>query len=324
MQQPTSNVLDRFEAVMIDIRLWSAMKKLTEADLNLPPNTLPPKELASLSSIRIIDPEKLDIFETLKRRATRLCEKFGVRFLGGYAIPKDRIAELLPELQKICSEGEEERAKLVDTYTRSIDEFCEKWPNYSHLIREKAPTPGAVEKKIQFDYQIFAVGKPDSADAAKSLNKVVHGLADQLADEIAKVSNDIFETSFKGKVEVKQTAINSLQPVLKKMQSLSFLNPAVASVALKLETVLGSLPKTGKIEGAHYDSVLSVLLLMSDANRMREHADGLSDALDAISAPVIPAATTPQMTLTGLLATPPTTTAVSVSTAKVEEPEEFY
>lgn len=321
-----STILDKFEAVMIDIRLWSAMKKLTEADLNLAPGTLPPKELASLASIRIVNPETLDVFETLKRRATRLCEKFGVRFLGGYAIPKDRIAELLPQLQSICDEGEKERADLINNYTRHIDEFCDEWKAYAHIIRAKAPTPASVESKILFSYQVFQVGQPSSSPAAaKTLDRVVGGLADQLAEEIAKVSNDIWETSFKGKSEVKQTAINSLQPVLKKMQSLSFLNPAVGAVAGRLEQVLNDIPKTGKIEGAHFDAVVGVILLMANADRMRAHAEGLAEALDALpDVPVPPVATTPdvQMTISGLLTTTPNTAVTAA--VKDAVAEEFY
>ena len=57
-------ILDELLALHLDIRLWSARKKMTVEDFG--GAKLPPEDLASLGSKRIADPETLRIFGTLK------------------------------------------------------------------------------------------------------------------------------------------------------------------------------------------------------------------------------------------------------------------
>lgn len=79
----------------------TAGKKLRTEDLGAGV-TLPPSELASLGSKKIINSDELKEFENLKRRAVRLLELNGVRFLGGYGLP-DGVAPggCLPALEDI-------------------------------------------------------------------------------------------------------------------------------------------------------------------------------------------------------------------------------
>jgi hypothetical protein len=97
--------LDKLVICHIDCAIWSGRKKLRPEDLQLANGSqLPPKDVASLGSKKICDPEALAQFDRLKKEAQRLCEQVGVRFLGGYAIPDTRIDQLLPELDRIGQE----------------------------------------------------------------------------------------------------------------------------------------------------------------------------------------------------------------------------
>ena len=91
--------LDKLLICHIDCSIWSGRKKLRPEDFRLANGSqLPPKDVASLGSKKICDPEALANFERLKKEAQRLCEQVGVRFLGGYAVPEDRIDQIVPEL----------------------------------------------------------------------------------------------------------------------------------------------------------------------------------------------------------------------------------
>ena len=85
-----SKVLQGLVLVHLSFSVWSGKKKLRPEDLK--GANLPPDKLASLGSKRIFDPDALKVFATLKRQAERACEEVGVRFLGGYAIPEEKLA----------------------------------------------------------------------------------------------------------------------------------------------------------------------------------------------------------------------------------------
>ncbi|MHB8714311.1 MAG: DUF3150 domain-containing protein, partial [Trichloromonadaceae bacterium] len=98
----TIELIDLFHVVDLEIRLWTARKKLTVADLKLADGSeLPPEKLASLGSKRVMNPEALAPFARLKRRAERESLAVGTRFIGGYAVPKEKVGHLMGVLANI-------------------------------------------------------------------------------------------------------------------------------------------------------------------------------------------------------------------------------
>lgn len=281
MNAVQTNILSEVEVVHLNIALWTGAARLTEADLGLPAGSLPPKELASLGSIKLIEPEEIAKFNALKKRAQRLCEDYGVRFIGAYAIAKTRIVELAEKLDAILEEGMVAKKSLIARYADALDDFCKKHSTYSAVIREKAPTEQYLSNRIWFDYQVFQVS--NSTSASNGLAKEVGGLADKLALEISKEAKAIWEEQLEGRAEVRPRTLNSLRVLLDKMTSLSFLNPDIRLMSQALAQTLNTLP-VGNIGGAELDKVTSLVLVLSDPERMRNHAKGLS-ATAAAAAP---------------------------------------
>ena len=102
IQQNEIKILDQLLLVDLSgIHLWTARKKLKPEMLE---GKIPPAILASLGSMRVIDPEKLKPFEKIKRQATKVVEECGVRFLGGYAVSQDKIQEVVDRLEALKSQ----------------------------------------------------------------------------------------------------------------------------------------------------------------------------------------------------------------------------
>ena len=70
-------ILDSLLALNLNISVWSARKKMCLEDFG--GAELPPKDLASLGSKRIADPDSLKIFTTLKARAFNYLDRHGIR-----------------------------------------------------------------------------------------------------------------------------------------------------------------------------------------------------------------------------------------------------
>lgn len=80
--QSDIRILDKLLALSCNVSLWSARRKMTLEDMG--GAELPPEDLASLGSKRIADRE------TLKARAVNYLDRYGVRFMYGWAIGRIR------------------------------------------------------------------------------------------------------------------------------------------------------------------------------------------------------------------------------------------
>ena len=97
MSKTAQIILDQMVLVKVDATIYGARKKLKVEDLMLVDGSkLPPEDLASLGSKRLLDPDQLSVFNRLKKEAERICLRIGTRFLGGYAIPCTAAPRSLP------------------------------------------------------------------------------------------------------------------------------------------------------------------------------------------------------------------------------------
>ena len=73
MSHETQVILDRVVLIKVDANIYGARKKLKKEDLMLASGSkLPPEDLASLGSKRLLDPDKLSVFNRLKKEAERM------------------------------------------------------------------------------------------------------------------------------------------------------------------------------------------------------------------------------------------------------------
>ena len=122
------DTLSKLLLVDLNVSIWSGRKKLRTEDLGAGV-TLPPSELASLGSKKIINSDELKEFENLKRRAVRLLELNGVRFLGGYGLPDEVAPEVAAELEDIKRKFEDQRVAFIKAYDSNFDAWVNKWAN---------------------------------------------------------------------------------------------------------------------------------------------------------------------------------------------------
>lgn len=275
---PATKTLDRMVCVHLDISTWSGRKKLRPEDLRgVTDGAIPPEDLASLGSKRIIDPKALAVFHRIWRRAETLLSSVGVRFLGGYAIPDSELNRVLGEIEKLKAWFENERKQLLVDYDDLIEQWIARHPDWEAIIRKAVTPSGQVSNRIQFRYQAFRVSTagPDGTEDA-GLAEEAEGLSGRLFREVATMANKTWRESYEGRSEVTQRALNPLRTILKKLRSLEFINPKIAPVADQVENTIDGMPKNGKISGADLSNLVGLFHLISDAERMERHGEGLT------------------------------------------------
>jgi hypothetical protein len=252
-----SIVLRAVVCVCLDIRIWSGQKKLSPADLQIPASELPPQELATLGSKRLCDPGALEALHRIASRARECCQKSGVRFLSGFALPKGKAPEILNQLGELQKAFGYEKDRFLSLYEETVGSWVATHPEWAHLLRSVVPKE-QVESKIGFDFQAFAVSEPIFADetedeatsssVANGLLKSTHQLPETLFAEVAQMARDAWRQSFEGKTTVTHKALRPLRAVLTKLELMKFLAAAeIQPLIDRIQQKLTELPRKGPI-----------------------------------------------------------------------------
>jgi len=281
----TTQIIDNLVVIMLNISLWQGRKKLRSEDLEekgIATSQLPPEKLASLGSKRIISPEAVNVFMALKRRAERACLAAGVRFLGGYAIPEERMPALQEELEKISKEFNEAKERFISQYETTVNCWADENPEWREAIMRAVDSPFHVAAQLQCGFTALKINPAKGAES--TLDNQVKGLKGQLEREIAQAAKVAWEEAFQGKLSVRKTALNKLESIAEKLDGLSFLDSQVGSLHQTLTAVIGQCKGKSPIDGADLMAINGVLATLLNLDRIRFSYE--ADAANQAAAPV--------------------------------------
>lgn len=272
-------ILDQILLVDLSgIHLWTARKKLKPTMLE---GKIPPATLASLGSMRVIDPEELKPFEKIKRRATAIVENSGVKFLGGYAIPEASIHDVVGELNKLKDEFYDLKSSFISRYDTLVTDWINReWEKseWREAIRSSATPKGVVDDGLQFGFAACRVA-PDGDDRLSDLlNGEVRGLADQLFADTASDAERLLETGLASRGHVTQTTLNTLRRMNAKLQGLMFLSGDVRQLTSYIGELLDDLPTSGVVNGSQYNQVVTLVSALSDEDSIKNLIKNLNRA----------------------------------------------
>jgi len=259
----TQAILDKMILVVLNISIWQGRKALQMGDLainGIDIKKLPPESLATLGSKRIISPEAVKVFKSLKRMATRFCLKNGVRFAGdGYAVPREKVAALSSELQRLKEEFEAAKSHFMSTYVEEVEKWvAQNQPEWAPMIRSAIDTPSHIKKAMSFNFAAIDVKAPAEI-AENGLDEEVDSLYGQLCHEVRLVARRAFETSFVGKQEITPKTLRPILSIREKLVGLLFLEPSIAEIIQIIDDTLAKLPAEGAIKGTDLNMVAGLL-----------------------------------------------------------------
>ena len=271
-------VLKCLLAVNLDVNIWSARRKLQPNDFAH--SQLPPEKLASLGSKRICSPDELRIFGTLKARAVSLLDKSGVRFLGGWAIPEKKAAEIVKGIEAIQEDFNQAKKSFMARYDQAIQDWIGNNPGWEQMIATSVVSADYVSKRIAFNWQVFKVVNPTGRkkDVLETgLQSEVGNLGGTLFEEVAKTAKDAFNKSFVNKSMITRKALSPLKNIQQKLSDLSFIEPRVAPVASLIETAIAKIPGRGAIQGNDLLLFQVLLVNLSDPAAIIKYAQEIID-----------------------------------------------
>jgi hypothetical protein len=259
----TQAILDQMILVVLNISLWQGRKALKTADLALngiDVGKLPPGTLATLGSKRIISPDAVKIFMSLKRTAMKLCLKDGVRFGGdGYAVPREKVEALSQELKRLKEEFETAKAEFLSVYEEEVERWIDSNPpEWSPVIRAAIDSLSHVKKSISFKFAALDVKAPKDM-VENGLDEEVNSLYGQLCHEVRVTARQTFENSFVGKQEITNKTLRPIKSIREKLIGMLFLDPSIAETIQIIDDTLKKLPEKGAIKGTDLNMVAGLV-----------------------------------------------------------------
>lgn len=269
----------------LDCNIWSARKKLNREDLPGGADLeLPEGNVISLGSKRICDPEKIAVFEKLKRRAVRACEQVGSRFLGGYAVPRPKARDLAIELKAIEAEFQQIRQEFLDGYAAAIDDWVAANPRLEAALRKAVTPKCVVERRLGFAFSVTKVASVDDDDGLlnQGLLNELGSLSGQLFYEVARDARDLLEKSIVPRQgSITQRAVSSLRKLQQKLEGFMFLDGRIGRVANHFGDVLSRMPKAGHVEGRDFTELFGLVVILSDEAKLKQFAAGYAAATES-------------------------------------------
>ena len=271
-------VLKCMLAVNLNVNIWSAKRKLNPDDFVH--SELPPESLATLGSKKICDPKALRIFSTLKARAVNVLDKSGVRFLGGWAIPEAKAADIVNSLDMIAEEFKHAKDKFMKNYDQAVQNWITDNPGWERIIATSVVSANYVAERIAFNWQVFKVVNPNGRKKAlleTGLQSEVNDLGSTLFGEVAKDAREAFNRSFMSKSMITRKALSPLKNIQQKLYDLSFIEPRVAPVASLIQSALDKIPSKGAISGTSLLMLNGLLTLLNDTSALTTYAQEIID-----------------------------------------------
>lgn len=244
--------------VRLDVSIWVARAPLSKNDLPARIK-LPPDELATLGSKRLLDKEKLQIFYTLREQARRLLARNGLPFIGAFAIKNELMTETLERLKSIKGEFDRSVERFLSTYDTDVRTWAARYPQWEAMLLEAIPSASEVRRKFGFRWQAFTVATPNINDS--SITEAADELVSTSLAELAQTAASLLDnTNNKDTWSVKTKPTFDL--LVSKAENSSFVHPGMSWLSAFLADVSRALYDEKRCKDAAFVAMVKNLFAM--------------------------------------------------------------
>lgn len=253
--------------ILDDFNIWSGQVTLQKDDLTFE-GDIPSSEVINLGSKRLISREYLRPFHRIKTACRRFLLSYGMRFLNGVAVPVSESQNIIQALETFKQEFEEEKANFLANY----DDYCDEWVRHHNDFKEQITSARLsreeVEKRLNFEYQVFLIRATDDVQAEK-LEQKTKELGHDLLDEVVDTIKDLISTHFVGKKRVGLRVKNTLEDLAQKVQGLTFLHGDLIPLLEVLNEALQMFSFGSYVEELEFLKLQDLLLNISSRDRIK-------------------------------------------------------
>ena len=204
----------------------------------------------------------------------------GTRFLGGFAIPVEKVDDLMGKLDALKDGFEAQKEEFLAGYSEAVQSWIDANPGWEEVISNAQADLSHVRKSLCFSTQMFNVAPVDKHQ--EGLEAKVSGLAGQLRHEVSVMAKETWKRSYQGQREVTLKALRPIHTMVRKIEGLVFLEPSLNELVEGIKETLTTMPGKGPIKGRQLAEACGILAVLGDI------PDAMPPAEDEVEAAVDP------------------------------------
>lgn len=260
----STEALNNVVLVNLDVDVPTGRKVNHASDLKL--SEIPPEGLMSLGQKTTFDPSLVKPLNTMRKAAERRLTKFGVKFLGGFAIPVSDKDAALADIAEIKRSFEDAAAEFFRAYPQSVQDWTAQAGEWQHALVNAADSVEVIQKKTRFDFRVFTVNAVDQSDDG---DWAANGMAGQLFHEVAGEAAKTFKESLHSKDKVTHKVRSPFQRMKQKLAGLAFLDKGIQALVDRIDDTMRALPPQGTpIEGPALSMLQGLCMLLKDEDNV--------------------------------------------------------
>lgn len=277
----------------LDIHIWSGVARVRPEDLpDDVVQALPPTELATLGSKKLIDPAILNVFKSLKTQAWSACNDRGTRFLGGFLVANDSADAVIDKLMDLKDKFNDKAYELLANYDDYVDVWVsQQSPEWAGMIRSALPAQSEIKRKFGFGWQQFCIDTQNIPDTpGNSISHAVSGVVAQLYEDLAQGLSTAWDKTLCKKETFAKDKLKSIWNVYDKAMSCLPFAPQVRPFC----TVLSALANRATNPAASTDDFFMMKALitgLSTPEAIENFCNTMQDEqqVEALASPFAPA-----------------------------------
>ena len=258
--------------VHLKIRCWSGEKKADRSrDIRLGTDgSILPEKLLDLGRKKIFPPESLKVFRNLRREAERACLATGTRFMGGFAINDVHIEQVEAKLQAVEVAYNEAVAKFMVDFERKKAQWVEENKEYSEFLSDITLNHESVKNTFCFKFKCYKLEPLDGHEPEED------EIANQVLHEIGLTCREMSDRMLERKKSISgKNLCGQLDPIIKKLDTMSFGNGRILKVLAEFKSMQASIPsEILDREPPSYCTVITFLSMCSDSNKLERIIEG--------------------------------------------------
>ncbi len=280
---PSNNALLHLK---LKISLCNEKAKLTHLDLgHIPKQDLPPKELASLGSKRIL---KQDILKNLKntRKTTKEnINNLAIPFDGGWLIPEDKLEEVIETLITSRDIFEEEKQYFLNEYNRNTNDFLNEFSQWQQLLINDIPSVADVEKKFLFEWKLqFILPKVGYSLTLQNSfsSSQAQSIQTQMITELSVLTQAIENILYVKNNAITWTDMLELRNFAEKLYYISFAKNEVFSLYMLVTEFIKLFKSTKQLNSYEVEIIKNFSVLFKDKALMQKILSEIDNGITRI------------------------------------------
>jgi len=251
--------------------VWSAAIRLPDSAIEVGEGGKKPSNtIASNGELYLIDREHLRPFSKIKTQLRRLGLKYGAPWLGGFAVPVDRLPELQEELDSITEYSKE----CLKEFELAYPTYCAEWlinpeaDGYQDLIRNSQPEIDSILGKFKLSISIFKI-EPATSEQEHELMSQALGLTDDLLEDLHDAARDFLNRKLKAGHKESATPRDKefLRTVRDRIDGLAFLNGSLNAIVELLDDMLDAWTAKN-LRGMDFYRLMAGAMVLADAKQL--------------------------------------------------------